>query len=122
MTAIYAAQYLRMSTEHQQYSTESQALALSNTHNLTVLQSLTLIAILRKAPYGLRGDPAFGNCCEMSQKAVPLTKPFWFMTLAGRDDSKILTRPPTMNLCANQLVFRFTDARRRLPMTACQVR
>jgi hypothetical protein len=30
----------------------------------------------------------------MSQKVVPLTKPFWFMTLAGRDDSKILTRPP----------------------------
>jgi len=83
-----------MSTEHQQYSTENQALALSNTHKLTVLQSLTLIAILRKAPYGLRGDPAFGNCCEMSQKAVPLTKPFWFMTLAGRDDSKRLTRPP----------------------------
>jgi hypothetical protein len=56
---------------------------LTNTHNLTVLQSLTLIAILRKAVYGFRGDPAFGNCCEMSQKAVPLTKPFWFMTLAG---------------------------------------
>lgn len=119
---IPVAQYLRKSTEHQQYSHENQAsanLEYAEKQGFTITRTYSDPA---KSGFGLKGDLVFGNCCRMSQRGVSITRRFWFMTLPDGADSKISTNLLIMNFCANQQAFRFTIARRPLAMmAACQV-
>ncbi len=60
---IPAAQYIRMSTEHQQYSLENQSAAIkryAEEHDLVLVQKYEDVA---KSGLLLRNRPVFAQCC-----------------------------------------------------------
>jgi hypothetical protein len=115
---IPAAMYLRMSTEHQQYSMENQSRLIeqySTTHGFSVAQTYTDAAksgVLLKNRNGLRQllkDVMGGNLTYKASR---------FYDISRWGASRILTNLPTTNSSANPLAFRSITALRPSPMTA----
>lgn len=80
---IPAAQYLRMSTEHQQYSTENQALRIeqyAQPHSFTVIHSYCDSA---KSGLWLKSRPGLRELLRDVTEGILITKPFSSMTSAG---------------------------------------
>lgn len=112
-----------MSTEHQQYSTENQALCIAQdaqSHGFTITHTYCESA---KSGFGLKGRPGLRELLRDVTEGGTAYKAIlgYDVRRSGRFQDTDEAAP--MNLCANQPVFRFTIARRRLPRTAaCQVR
>jgi hypothetical protein len=95
-----AAQYVRMSTEHQQYSTENQSEVIAR----------------YAEQHGMEASPsqAEESCGSYSQKQNPAMRtsaPYWFTTLAGGGAFRMSTKVPTMSTSVEERASTFTIAR-----------
>ena len=112
------SKYLRMSTEHQQYSLENQSTAMqkyAESHDFEVVHTYSDAAksgIVLKRRTGLQ---------QLLQDVVSGNAPFrrsWSTMSAVGDAFRTPTNPPITSFCANRRVFRCITARRHLPTTA----
>ena len=112
-----AAQYLRMSTDHQQYSLDNQADAISRyatDHGFVIVKTYSDAArsgLRLKNRIGLKQllkDVVDG---QLEYRAILV------YDVSRWADFKMRMRPPTANICASLLASRFTTARRCSPTT-----
>jgi hypothetical protein len=119
---LLAATYVRMSTDHQQYSVENQMRAIedyASRHQFSIVK--------RFADYGRSGVRLTGRAalsrllCEVEDGRQNFTT-FSSTTLADGADSKILMKAHTTNTSARRLVFECTTARNLSITTAVSIR
>jgi DNA invertase Pin-like site-specific DNA recombinase len=70
---VPVAQYLRMSTEHQQYSLENQSTAIQRYADSQGFEVVRTYSDAAKSGLVLRQDSAFANYCKMSSQALQAT-------------------------------------------------
>ncbi len=97
-----AAEYVRMSTEHQKYSNENQRDVIreyAEKHNMDIVRSY---ADDGKAVCALRGVMHLNGLLKMLIKATLILIIFLFMTLADGVVFRMLMRVPIMNTSVNK--------------------
>jgi hypothetical protein len=98
---VRAAQYLRMSTDHQQYSIANQSAAIAlyaAAHNIGIVRSFADEGLSGTT---IKGRRALQELLRVVQSGVADFNLSWFMTLADGGGFKTLTKRRTTNICAN---------------------
>ena len=103
---IRAAEYVRMSTEHQKYSTENQGEAIrayATTHGMKIVRTYAMQA---RAGSASKGVMHFRASSRMLKPAWQISRSFWFMTSAVGDGFRMPMNPPITNTFAAAQTFR----------------
>ena len=116
---VRAAEYVRMSTEHQKYSTENQSEAIRQYAARRGIEIVRTYADVGKSGLSLEGRDALKQLIDLVQSG--LTSPlFLFMTLAGGDGSRTRMKVLTMSTFANALASACNIAPSSLRMMAAR--
>ena len=107
-TCSKAAQYLRMSSEHQQYSPLNQVEAIAAYATLNQIEVIQTYADLGRSGLSLAGRAGYEVCSMTSLMRDTTSQSCSSTTSAVGDVSKMLTRAPTMSSPSRRPVLRFT--------------
>ena len=100
-----AAQYVRMSTEHQQYSTENQSdkiLEYAARHEIEIVRTY---ADEGKSGLNIGGRDGYSVYWRMSGRGIRISALSLFMTLADGGASRTLTKALIMSLSVSRPAF-----------------
>jgi len=115
---IPAAQYLRMSTEHQQYSLENQSAAIQRYADSQGFEVVRAYSDAARSGLVQGTAPAFVNYCKMSSPVIrDIGSSSSTMSAVG-DDFKTLTSPHITNSFVNPQAFQCITVPSPLQTTA----
>jgi hypothetical protein len=99
------AQYVRMSTEHQQYSTENQMDTMRRFAEARRMEIVRTYSDAARSGLNLEGRGGCANCYATSRAGVLTLPIFWFTTSVAGVAFRTWTRAPTTNISANARII-----------------
>ena len=115
-----AVAYVRMSTEHQQYSTSNQMDVVREYAKRRGFEIVKIYSDEGKSGLNIQGRDSLAQMIKDVQSGESIFPLFWFMMSADGDGSRTRTKAPITNTSAAGLVFRSIIARSNLKMTAAR--
>jgi hypothetical protein len=112
-----AAQYVRMSTEHQRYSTENQVDAIRHYAEHRGLEVVRTYADEGRSGLRLDGRDGLKRLINDVQDERPISLPSWSTMSAAGAAFRTPTKAPTTNIFAVAPGFRFSTAQSNLRTT-----
>ena len=115
---IPAVAYVRMSTDHQKYSTENQLDIIRNYATARGLQILRVFEDSGRSGLRLDGRKALQNLMAEVRTGRRISRPFWSMTSAAGAGFRMLMKGPTTSMSAHAPGSGSTTAASSSRMTA----